>query len=100
MRFFISQKKNKKLVFKLAILGIVAYVAAVFVNQRLLILKKQKKIAEMESQLLSQEVKIIQIKSELEAIALSDPSYLETIAHKDLNLSKKGERVFINIKGN
>lgn len=100
MKLIFGSKNRGKLVIKLILFAMLLYAVSLFISQRMLISNKQKKISEMKQQLSFQQDKIGEIKAELKAINSSDRKYLESIAHKDLNLSKRGERVFANIKGN
>lgn len=100
MNLVFGSKKKGKFIVKLILLAAFLYATALFVSQRVLINNKQKKINEMKEKISVQEVKIGEIKSELDAINSSDGEYLEKIAHQEYKLSRKGERVFVNAKGN
>lgn len=100
MKLIFGSKKKGKFIIKLILFAGLVYVVALFISQRILISNKQKRIAEMQKKIAVQEVKIEEIKSELEAIDKSDDEYLEKIAHQELKFYKKGERIFVNTKGN
>ena len=100
MRLIFSSKKRGKLIIKMVLLLGLLYIISLFISQRTLISNKEKKIREMKDKISAQEIKISEIKSDLDAIKSSDPKYMENIAHKELKLLKRRERVFINAKGN
>lgn len=95
-----NKKKKKFKFFNFLGLTLIGYTTFTLVNQQIQITQKRKKLEE-----LSEQVKIQQIKNEkLNEIANSDfedqKEYIERIARSDLELSKKGERVFVNVPGN
>lgn len=100
MKLVFGSKKRGKLFIKLILISFLVYAVSLIISQRVLISNKQKKLDELKNQLSIQEVKVGDIKAELDAIKSSDPKHLEDIAHKDLNFSRQEERVFINVKGN
>lgn len=100
MKLIFGGKKRGKLIVKLILLGGLVYALSILVGQRMLISNKRKNINDMKQKLSSEKIKVEEIKAEINAIDSSNKEYLESIAHKDLNLSKQGERVFLNIKGN
>lgn len=81
-------------------LGVTCYVTVALVNQQAQIDQKKKKLDELKEQVAIQQMKNDQLRS----IADSDPDehndYIERMARSSLDLSKKGERVFVNISGN
>lgn len=100
MKLIFGSKKSGKFIVKLILLGMLIYIIALFAGQRMFILNKQKKIKNIKDKIAVQEVKINEVKSQLDAISLGDYDSLEEVAHKDLNLLKQGQRVFVNVKGN
>lgn len=100
MKLIFGSKKRGKLIINLILVGMIIYLIALFGGQRTFIADKKKKIESMREQIAVQEVMINEIRSDLQAISLENSISLEEIAHKDLNLLKPGERVFVNVKGN
>ncbi len=100
MKLVFARKKRGKYLFKLALMSGLVYAAFIFANQRMLISNKKKQINEMKEKISLQEVKIAEIRSELDALDSDDAQYVERIARQELKLSKLGERVFVNAKGN
>ncbi len=100
MKLIFGSKRKGKLIINLILLGMLIYLIALFSGQQASILNKKKKIKSMKEKVAVQEVKIDKIKSELRAISSENSDDLEEIAHKDLNLLKQGQRVFVNVKGN
>lgn len=100
MKIVKNKKKKKFKIFHFLGLILIGYTTFTLVNQQIQITQKRKKLEE-----LSEQVKIQQIKNnQLNEIANSDfedqKEYIERIARSDLELAKKGERVFVNVPGN
>lgn len=96
----IKKKTSKSLRFyRVAVLSFIGYVGFTLVNQQIQIDQKKKKIHE-----LSEEIKIQQMKNDqLRSISNSDSEeqkkYIERVARSNLDFSKKGERIFVNVSG-
>ena len=97
----INNKKKKKLNFsRLAVLGVVGYVAVTLVNQQIQINQKKKKLDELTEQVAIQQMKNDQLRSIADSDSDEYNNYIERMARSSLDLTKKGERVFVNISGN
>ena len=96
-------KKKVKLlprVFKLSVVAIIFYFVFMLFNQQLQINDKKRKLEQLTEKLQSQEMANSKLRDFEGADGETNKDYIERVARENLDLSKKGERVFINVSGN
>lgn len=69
-------------------------------NQQLQINDKKRKLEQLTEKLQSQEMANSKLRDFEGADGETNKDYIERVARENLDLSKKGERVFINVSGN
>lgn len=100
MRLIKGRKNRKFLIVKILVLVVCVYFIFLLVDQQVELTKKKNKLDSINQQLSVQEVKNQEMKHMLELGKENSKSYIEKIARKSLDFTKRGERVFINILGN
>lgn len=94
------KKKRKFKIFHVFVLGLVGYTAFTLINQQVQINKKRKELESLSEQIEIQKIKNNQISEIAKSDFEDQQDYVERTARSDLDLSKRGERVFVNISGN
>ncbi len=95
MKLLKKKVKLLPLVFKLSVVAIIFYFVFMLFNQQLQINDKKRKLEQLTEKLQSQEM----ANSKLRDFG-GNKDDIERVARENLDLSKKGERVFINVSGN
>lgn len=88
------------LILKIVVATFVFYIIFMLVNQQAQINNKKRDLDELTTKLQLQTIKNEELKKFSESTEGKNEEYIERIARESLDLSKKGERVFINISGN
>lgn len=94
------KKKRKFKIFHVFVLGLVGYTTFTLINQQIQIDKKKKELENLSEQIEIQKIKNDQISEFANSDFEDQREYVERTARSDLDLSKKGEKVFVNISGN
>ncbi|MDQ5983585.1 MAG: hypothetical protein RUMPE_00609 [Eubacteriales bacterium SKADARSKE-1] len=103
MGVYVLKKKKIKfipLILKAAVVLFVFYIIFMLVNQQAQINSKKRDLEELTAKLQLQTMKNEELKEFSKSTEDKNEEYIERIARESLDLSKKGERVFINISGN
>ncbi len=100
MKLLKKKVKLLPLVFKLSVVAIIFYFVFMLFNQQLQINDKKRKLEQLTEKLQSQEVANSKLRDFEGADGETNKDYIERVARENLDLSKKGERVFINVSGN
>ncbi len=75
------------------------YFVFTLVHQQVEIAKKKEQLADLNEQIIIQEVKNDEMKQVNEFDDSENDAYIERVAREEFDYSKKGERVFINVAG-
>ena len=100
---YVLKKKKIKLVpliLKIIVVAFVFYIVFILFNQQSQINNRKRNLEELTTKLQLQTIKNEELKKFSESMEEKNEEYVERIARESLDLSKKGERVFINISGN
>ncbi len=100
MKLLKKKVKLLPLVFKLSVVAIIFYFVFMLFNQQLQINDKKRKLEQLTEKLQSQEMTNSKLRDFEGAAGETNKDYIERVARENLDLSKKGERVFINVSGN
>lgn len=100
MKLLKKKVKLLPLVFKLSVVAIILYFVFMLFNQQLQINDKKRKLEQLTEKLQSQEMANSKLRDFEGAEGETNKDYIERVARENLDLSKKGERVFINVSGN
>lgn len=100
MKLLKKKVKLLPLVFKLSVVAIIFYFVFMLFNQQLQINDKKRKLEQLTEKLQSQEMANSKLRDFEGAEGETNKDYIERVARENLDLSKKGERVFINVSGN
>lgn len=100
MKLLKKKVKLLPLVFKLSVVAIIFYFVFMLFNQQLQINDKKRKLEQLTEKLQSQEIANSKLRDFEGADGETNKDYIERVARENLDLSKKGERVFINVSGN
>lgn len=100
MKLLKKKVKLLLLVFKLSVVAIIFYFVFMLFNQQLQINDKKRKLEQLTEKLQSQEMANSKLRDFEGADGETNKDYIERVARENLDLSKKGERVFINVSGN
>ncbi len=100
MKLLKKKVKLLPLVFKLSVVAIIFYFVFMLFNQQLQINDKKRKLEQLTEKLQSQEMANSKLRDFESADGETNKDYIERVARENLDLSKKGERVFINVSGN
>ncbi len=100
MKLLKKKVKLLPLVFKLSVVAIIFYFVFMLFNQQLQINDKKRKLEQLTEKLQSQEMANSKLRDFEGADGETNKDYIERVARENLDLSKKGERVFINVSGN
>ena len=100
MKLLKKKVKVLPLVFKLSVVAIIFYFVFMLFNQQLQINDKKRKLEQLTEKLQSQEMANSKLRDFEGADGETNKDYIERVARENLDLSKKGERVFINVSGN
>lgn len=100
MKLLKKKVKLLPLVFKLSVVAIIFYFVFMLFNQQLQINDKKRKLEQLTEKLQSQEMANSKMRDFEGADGETNKDYIERVARENLDLSKKGERVFINVSGN
>lgn len=98
----IKRKKSKlffSAVIKLLPVAFILYIAILLINQYSQIKVKKAKLDELNSKIAVQKVKNDELLKIVNATDEECTEYIEKVARESLNLSKRGERVFVNVLG-
>lgn len=100
MKLLKKKVKLLPLVFKLSVVAIIFYFVFMLFNQQLQINDKKRKLEQLTEKLQSQKMANSKLRDFEGADGETNKDYIERVARENLDLSKKGERVFINVSGN
>ena len=100
MKLLKKKVKLLPLVFKLSVVAIIFYFVFMLFNQQLQINDKKRKLEQLTEKLQSQEMANSKLRDFGGADGQTNEDCIECVARENLDLSKKGERVFINVSGN
>lgn len=100
MKLLKKKVKLLPLVLKLSVVAIIFYFVFMLFNQQLQINDKKRKLEQLTEKLQSQEMANSKLRDFEGADGETNKDYIERVARENLDLSKKGERVFINVSGN
>lgn len=100
MKLLKKKVKLLPLVFKLSVVAIIFYFVFMLFNQQLQINDKKRKLEQLTEKLQNQEMVNSKLRDFESADGETNKDYIERVARENLDLSKKGERVFINVSGN
>lgn len=100
MKLLKKKVKLLPLVFKLSVVAIIFYFVFMLFNQQLQINDKKRKLEQLTEKLQSQGMANSKLRDFEGAEGETNKDYIERVARENLDLSKKGERVFINVSGN
>lgn len=100
MKLLKKKVKLLPLVFKLSVVAIIFYFVFMLFNQQLQINDKKRKLEQLTEKLQNQEMANSKLRDFEGADGETNKDYIERVARENLDLSKKGERVFINVSGN
>ncbi len=100
MKLLKKKIKVVPLLFKLSVVAIIFYFVFILLNQQLQINDKRRKLEQLTEKLQSQEVANSKLRDFESTEGETNKDYIERAARENLDLSKKGERVFINVSGN
>lgn len=96
----IGRKKEKLNFFiKIFVFIFVLYSAFSVVNQQAQISRKKRELCEINSNLVSQQLKNKELKEIVELAQEKDGKYIERVARDVLGFVKQNEHIFINIAG-
>ncbi len=98
----IKRKKSKRLfsaMAKILPILLVLYTVVMLINQYSQLKEKKAKLDEINSKIAVQKLKNDELLKIANATDEECTGYIEKVARENLNLSKKGERVFINVLG-
>ncbi len=100
MKLLKKKVKLLPLVFKLSVVAIIFYFVFMLFNQQLQINDKKRKLEQLTEKLQSQEMANSKLRDFEGADGEPNKDYIKRVARENLDLSQKGERVFINVSGN
>ena len=100
MKLLKKKVKLLPMVFKLSVVAIIFYFVFMLFNQQLQINDKKSKLEQLTEKLQSQEIANSKLRDFEGPEGETNKDYIERVARENLDLSKKGERVFINVSGN
>ncbi len=100
MKLLKKKVKLLPMVFKLSVVAIIFYFVFMLFNQQLQINDKKRKLEQLTEKLQSQEIANSKLRDFEGSEGETNKDYIERVARENLDLSKKGERVFINVSGN
>ncbi len=92
-------KKKSYILLYVAIFAFAVYAVITLVNQYVEISDKKQQLAELNSQILVQEIKNEDIEKVKNYTGKELDDYIEKIAREELEYIGQGERVFVNISG-
>lgn len=91
------KKRRKSLILKIAILSFAVYIAATLIYQAVQIRESNNRLAQVKSQLASQQAENEKIKA---LLSESDEEFMESVARDELGYSKPNERIYVDASGN
>lgn len=92
-------KKKSYILLYVAIFAFAVYAVITLVNQYVEISDKKQQLAELNNQILVQEIKNEDIEKVKNYTGEELDEYMKKIAREDLGYISQGERVFVNISG-
>ncbi|MBQ2153318.1 MAG: septum formation initiator family protein [Clostridia bacterium] len=95
-------KDNKKMIsfiISIAVILFAFYAVVTLVDQQLKIADKKEELAELQNEIIIQEVKNDELNDVYNLEDSDNDAYIERVAREEFDYSKQGERVFINIAG-
>ncbi len=99
----VIKRKKSKLFFsavaKVLPVALVLYAAILLVNQYSQLKEKRSELDVLNSKVAVQKMKNDELRKIAKATDEECTGYIEKVARESLNLSKKGERVFVNVLG-
>lgn len=99
VKFNFSSLKKTDIILGSVLLVFVIYAVVMLVSQHSEINKKQAELAEIESQIIIQEINNDEMNDILNSDKDDNAAYIEKTAREDLDYAYKDERIFINISG-
>lgn len=99
MNLILGNKKRKRVIIRVLLLGLIMYAGYLIVNQQLQIKEKSDNISLLNQKLSTQKMKNEEIRKALESSDEADLEYIEKVARNNLHFAKRGERIFMNSAG-
>ncbi|MDD5952929.1 MAG: septum formation initiator family protein [Oscillospiraceae bacterium] len=95
-----KKKRSKgKIILRIAIVAFLLYAVITFITQQVQIGQKESELTQLQQSLSVQNLKNAELKEALDAGLTKSNEYIERMARKNLDYSKPGERIFVNISG-